>query len=63
MLTADGWALFDAAATWAGSNCGTTTPPPDPDGEVEHVVLVSVDGLNPDAITLLGPAGAPTFTD
>ena len=28
---------------------------------VEHVVLVSVDGLNPDAITQLGPGGAPTF--
>jgi Type I phosphodiesterase / nucleotide pyrophosphatase len=28
---------------------------------VDHVVLVSVDGLNPDAIRQLGPAGAPTF--
>ena len=29
--------------------------------QVDHVVLVSVDGLNPDAITQLGRAGAPTF--
>jgi hypothetical protein len=28
---------------------------------VEHVVLVSVDGLNPQAITRLGRAGTPTF--
>jgi predicted AlkP superfamily pyrophosphatase or phosphodiesterase len=28
---------------------------------VDHVVLVSVDGLNPDAIRQLGPTGAPTF--
>jgi hypothetical protein len=28
---------------------------------VDHVVLVSVDGLNPDAIRQLGRAGAPTF--
>jgi predicted AlkP superfamily pyrophosphatase or phosphodiesterase len=28
---------------------------------VDHVVLVSVDGLNPDAIRKLGRAGAPTF--
>ena len=26
-----------------------------------QVVLISVDGLNPDAITRLGPTGAPTF--
>ena len=29
--------------------------------EVDHVVLVSVDGLNPEAIRRLGRAGAPTF--
>jgi predicted AlkP superfamily pyrophosphatase or phosphodiesterase len=28
---------------------------------VDHVVLVSVDGLNPDAIRQLGRTGAPTF--
>lgn len=62
MLTADGWALFDAAARWTATDCGSSTPPPDPGpGAIEQVVLVSVDGLNPDAITALGPAGAPTF--
>ena len=29
--------------------------------EITRVVVISVDGLNPDAITLLGAAGAPTF--
>ena len=58
-FTADGWALFDAAAGWAADGCADDDPPP-PDG-VEHVVLVSIDGLNPTAITTLGPAGAPTF--
>lgn len=57
-FTADGWALFDAAAMWAAAGC-TTGPPPT--GEVERVVLISVDGLNPQAITQLGPAGAPSF--
>jgi hypothetical protein len=63
MFTADGWAMFDAAAQWTAGNCGSITPPPpDPDpGDVEQVVLISVDGLNPDAITQLGPTGAPAF--
>lgn len=30
-------------------------------GAAQHVVLVSVDGLRPDAITTLGEAGAPAF--
>ncbi len=30
-------------------------------GEVSRVVVISVDGLNPRAITLLGKANAPTF--
>jgi hypothetical protein len=58
-FTAHGWALFDAAAEWAVDGC-VEVPPPPPDG-VEHVVLVSIDGLNPTAITMLGPSGAPTF--
>ncbi|MBA3252465.1 MAG: alkaline phosphatase family protein [Geodermatophilaceae bacterium] len=58
-FTVDGWAMFDATATWAAAGC-TAGPPPEP-GVVRHVVLVSVDGLNPQAITQLGPAGAPTF--
>lgn len=32
-----------------------------PGGSVSRVVAISVDGLNPRAITELGPAGAPTF--
>ena len=28
--TADGWALFDAATTWAANNCAGTPPPPPP---------------------------------
>ena len=28
---------------------------------VEHVILISIDGLRPDAITNLGPKAAPTF--
>jgi Big-like domain-containing protein/type I phosphodiesterase/nucleotide pyrophosphatase len=59
-LTADGRAMFDAAAHWAAANCTAGPPPPPPDG-IEHVIQVSVDGLNPDAITQLGPAGTPAF--
>jgi len=58
-FTADGWAMFDATASWAAANCAAG-PPPEP-GSTRRVVLVSVDGLNPTAITQLGPAGAPTF--
>ena len=64
MLTANGWAMFDAAATWAAGGCSGPPPPPPPaapDGEVTHVVQVSVDGFNPDAITALGPSGAPNL--
>ena len=32
-----------------------------PSGAITHVLAISVDGLNPRAITELGPAGAPTF--
>ncbi|GAA3181375.1 hypothetical protein GCM10010531_39460 [Blastococcus jejuensis] len=61
-FTADAWALFDAAARWTAGDCAAGPPPPDPEpGAIEHVVLVSVDGLNPDAITQLGATGAPTF--
>jgi hypothetical protein len=61
-FTADGWAMFDAAARWTASNCAASPPPPPPPpGEVEHVVLISVDGLNPDAIRQLGPTGTPDF--
>ena len=59
-FTADGWAMFEATAGWAADGCADDEPPPPPDG-VEHVILVSVDGLNPAAITSLGLSGAPTF--
>lgn len=59
-FTADGWAMFEATAGWAADGCADDDPPPPPGG-VEHVILVSVDGLNPAAITQLGPSGAPTF--
>jgi predicted AlkP superfamily pyrophosphatase or phosphodiesterase len=29
--------------------------------DVDHVVFISLDGFNPQSITTLGPAGAPTF--
>ena len=62
-FTSAGWAMFDAAARWAAANCRSSTPPPpDPEpGGIEHVVLVSVDGLNPEAIRQLGRTGAPAF--
>ncbi len=59
--TADGWAMFDAMTQWALS-CPLPPPPPPPSGAVEQVVLVSVDGLNPQALVDLGPAGVPSFT-
>ena len=41
----------------------SATPASDgtPSEAITHVVAISVDGLNPRAITELGPAGAPTF--
>ncbi len=56
-MSADGLAMFDAAAAWGANGCDASPPPPG-DG-VEHVVIVSVDGLNPQAIGTLGEAGAP----
>ena len=32
-----------------------------PSESISHVVAISIDGLNPRAITELGPSGAPTF--
>ncbi len=60
-FTVNGWALFDAAAAWAAAGCAGGPPPPPPPGDVEHVVFISVDGLNSAAITTLGPTGAPTL--
>jgi predicted AlkP superfamily pyrophosphatase or phosphodiesterase len=43
------------------SGASLTTSAAPADGTVEHVVLVSVDGLHPEAIRRLGPSGAPAF--
>jgi hypothetical protein len=56
--TADYWALFDATAQYAGAGC-TAAPPQPVDGAL--VLLISVDGLNPDAITTLGTTGTPAL--
>ena len=45
----------------------SAAPPPEPrstvidENQVTRVVVISVDGLNPDAITQLGESGTPTF--
>ncbi len=41
--------------------CGLSLPLPAAAGKVDFVVHVSVDGLRPDAVTILGHAGAPNF--
>lgn len=51
--------VIAALLAWLASYSGVTAVAAVP--VVDHVVLVSVDGLNPDAIRQLGPAGAPTF--
>ncbi len=56
------WDLFDIAATSAAARDAARYKEalavrPD----VDHIVFISVDGLNPQALTTLGPAGAPTF--
>lgn len=52
------WVVFDAAPELAAAGHERElAPPPD----VDHVVFVSVDGLNPQALTTLGSAGTPTF--
>ncbi len=59
--TADGWAMFDAMTQW-GLDCPAPSLPPAPTGEVEQVVLVSMDGLNPQALVALGPTARRTST-
>ena len=51
------------AAALVGLLTGVLVPAPSAASvpEVDHVVLVSVDGLNPEAIRRLGRSGAPTF--
>jgi len=58
--TIHGWAMFDATTQW-GLDCPPPEPPPEPTGDVEQVVLVSMDGLNPQALVALGPTGAPNL--
>ena len=50
-------------STAATPDRASATPGSDrsPASSITHVVAISVDGLNPRAITELGPAGAPTF--
>jgi hypothetical protein len=47
-----------AATTDAASPSATTSAPPP---KIEHVVAISVDGLNPTALTQLGAARVPAF--
>jgi hypothetical protein len=56
--SADYWALFDATAQYAGRGCTATPPEPVDDA---LVLLISVDGLNPNAITTLGQTGTPAL--
>ncbi len=57
-MTTDARAMFDAAVEWGVGGCGSSDPPVT---GVEHVVVVSIDGLNPQALATLGAAGAPTI--
>lgn len=62
-LTSTGSAMFAATAGWAAEGCtAPPPPPPPPPGDVTRVVLVSVDGFNPDGLGLLGPERAPNLT-
>jgi Type I phosphodiesterase / nucleotide pyrophosphatase len=46
----------DSATAAAKDEAEPVAPAP-----VEHVVCISLDGFNPEAVSTLGPAGAPTF--
>ncbi len=59
-LTATGAAMLAGTADWAARECRAGPPPPADD--VTHVILVSVDGFNPDGVALLGPDRAPNLT-
>lgn len=61
-VNAEYWALFDGAAHFAGTGCdpASALPAPAPDPQ-RLVLLVSIDGLNPDAIRSLGAAGTPAL--
>ncbi len=51
----------DRPASTSPTSASPDVRPAQPSGPITHVVAISVDGLNPRAITELGPAGAPTF--
>jgi hypothetical protein len=51
----------DQTSATPDQTSATPRPTGTPAGSITHVVAISVDGLNPRAITALGPAGAPTF--
>ena len=59
LRTALGAALVAVALVAAPA--GASPPVERPAGDVTRVVVISVDGLNPDAIDQLGEAGTPTF--
>ena len=58
-LTAVG--VVGAAPSVGGAEAGTSTVARSSDDHIDFVLLVSVDGLNPDAIRRLGRGGAPNF--
>ena len=60
-FTPAAWDMFDATATWLADNCPPPTPPDPPGDGVEHVVVLSVDGFTPAALTSLGATRAPNF--
>ncbi|WP_344803819.1 alkaline phosphatase family protein [Microlunatus ginsengisoli] len=49
------------ATTPSDPSGATPSSTPTPADQVDHVLAISVDALNPDAITRLGPAGTPTL--
>jgi hypothetical protein len=57
-LLVHGLAVGLAAAPGAAAPRRAAEPP---DQEITRVVVISVDGLNPDAISRLGRSGTPTF--
>ena len=61
-VNAEYWAMFDGTARFAGTGCDASAPTPLPIPDPQRLVLlISVDGLNPDAIRLLGPQGTPAL--
>ena len=43
------------------SHCGSQVRTMTPDNPINHVIAISIDGLNPDAIKQLGKSGTPAF--